>query len=294
MKMKATPPRAAALIVASLALAACSGVEAGSPQARAAGAAPADDPAPSAALRAAVDQPVRPPEERARDAHRHPAETLAFFGLRDDMNVVEVDPGGGWYTAILAPYLRDKGTLTVTSGDPAGPPEAEGTIVAKRLADRFARDPAVFGKVRVVVEPARGDFSLGPDGSADAVLLFRNIHNWIAAGQAGPALARSFRVLKKGGVFAVEAHRAAPGSPTAPKEIEKTGYVPEAEVIRVVEAAGFRLDGRSEVNANPRDTRDHPEGVWTLPPTFALKDQDRAKYAAIGESDRMTLRFVKP
>ncbi|HEU4536234.1 MAG TPA: hypothetical protein VFS00_19050, partial [Polyangiaceae bacterium] len=244
-------------------------------------------------LLAAVESPTRKPAERARDAHRHPAETLAFLGLRDDLNVIEVDAGGGWYTAILAPFLRDKGALAVTTGDPNGPPNSEGAVVAKRLAERFAQDPAAYGKVRTIVEPAAGDFSLGPDGSADAVLLFRNIHNWIAAGVVGPSLARTHRVLKRGGVFGIEAHRAAPGAPTDPKSIEKSGYVPEAEVVRLVEAAGFKLAAKSEVNANPKDTRDHPEGVWTLPPTLALKDRDRAKYEAIGESDRMTLKFVK-
>ncbi len=282
--------RWAAPLALSLAGAACTSAEPTPPKAPAPTALP--EGAPSEALRAALDNPARKPEERARDAHRHPAETLSFFGLRDDMNVIELDAGGGWYTAILAPYLRDKGALAVTSPDPRASPE-EGGDYGKRLAERLASDPAAFGKVRVVIEPTKGDFSLGPDGSADAVLCFRNLHNLIAAGQAAPALARVHKVLKPGGVVGVEAHRAAPTASTDPKVIGKTGYVPEAEIVRIVEAAGFRLAGRSEVNANPKDTKDHPEGVWALPPTLALKDQDRAKYEAVGESDRMTLKFVK-
>ncbi|HEU4410254.1 MAG TPA: hypothetical protein VFS43_33670 [Polyangiaceae bacterium] len=284
----------------ALACAACAPAEAGPPRSPAPDAArapsapaPSAAPAPSEALRAALENPARTAAERARDAHRHPGETLAFFGLREDMNVVEIYPGGGWYTAILAPYLRDKGSLTIFGGDPKGPPGTEGTVLAKRLADRFASAPETFGKVRVLVEPPSGEAEFGPEGSADAVLVFREIHGWIAAGETGRALAKVRRVLKPGGVLGLEAHRAAPGAPSDPKTVERTGYVPEAEVIRLVEAAGFRLAGRSEVNANPRDTRDHPEGVWTLPPTFVLKDKDRAKYEAIGESDRMTLKFVK-
>jgi predicted methyltransferase len=274
--------------------AACSTGEAPPPRAPEPTAATAPDAAPSPQLLAALGAPTRKPQERVRDAHRHPAETLAFLGLRDDMNVVEIDAGGGWYTAILAPFLREKGALAVTIGDPNGPADSEGATIGRRLTERLAQDPAAFGKVRTIIEPNQGDFSLGPDGSADAVLLFRNIHNWIAAGVTGPSLARVHRVLKPGGVLGIEAHRGAPGGPTDAKSIEKTGYVPEAEVVRLIEAAGFKLAARSEINANPKDTKDHPEGVWTLPPTFALKDQDRAKYEAIGETDRMTLRFVKP
>lgn len=218
-----------------------------------------------------------------------------FFGLRDDMRVIDLEAGGGWYTAILAPFLRERGALTVTLGDPNSSPEYVAKQV-ERMCERFAKDPATFGKVQTIVETPGGDFSLGPDGSVDAVLFFRNVHNWIAAdkGAAERSFARVFRVLKPGGVLGVEAHRAAPGAPTDSKTVGATGYVPEAEVVRLAGGAGFRLAARSEVNANPKDTKNYPAGVWTLPPSLALKDKDRATYEAIGESDRMTLTFVKP
>ncbi len=245
-----------------------------------------------AKLRAAIASSDRPAEEVARDKWRHPVETLEFFGLRDDMTVVELWPGTGWYTQVLAPLLSEKGKLVVTNMDPGGPAEDHGAQMARQYAARLAAKPNIFGKVDVHVVHPPADLSLGPDGSADAVLTFRNFHNWVGAGIAEKVLAASFRVLKPGGVFGVEEHRA--NADADPKKASDTGYVPEAFVIDLAQKAGFKFEARSEINANPKDTKDYPKGVWTLPPVLRLGDQDRAKYEAIGESDRMTLRFRKP
>jgi predicted methyltransferase len=244
-----------------------------------------------AKLRASVASNDRPADEVARDRYRHPRETLEFFGVRDDMTVVELWPGGGWFTAILAPLLSEKGKLVVTSMDPAGAPDDHSAEGARQYAARLAAKPNVFGKVEVRILHPPSDLSLGPDASADAVLTFRNLHNWIAGGIADKVLAASFRVLKPGGVLGIEEHRANVGADAA--KSGETGYVPEAHVIDLVQRAGFKLEDRSEINANPKDTKDWPKGVWTLPPALRLGDQDRAKYEAIGESDRMTLRFRK-
>ena len=249
--------------------------------------APPLDPATDAKHGAAIASSDRPAAETARDKWRHPAETLEFFGIRDSMTVVELWPGAGWYTAILAPLLADKGKLVVTNTDPNGPGES-----AKSYAARLASKPNDFGKVDVKIINAPADISLGADGSADAVVTFRNFHNWVRDGIADKVLAASFRVLKPGGIFGVEEHRAKPDAD--PAKIGDTGYVPEAMVIDLAKKAGFRLEARSEINANPNDTKDWPKGVWTLPPVLRLGDQDRAKYEAVGESDRMTLRFRKP
>jgi predicted methyltransferase len=254
-----------------------------------AAAAPAAD-AIDPALREALARPLRKEAERARDPARHPAETLTFFGLRSDMHVVELWPGGGFYTAILGPYLRGRGDLAVTAFDPAGDPDSENTADAKAMADRLASSPELAGvRIQRIAPP---DFTLGPDGSADLVVTFRNVHNWLPDGTAPAVFRAAARVLKPGGVFGVVDHRAA--RDLTVEEVRKTGYVSEAQVIQLAQAAGLVLEARSEVNANPRDTRDHPHGVWSLPPTFAGKDVDRARFAAIGESDRMTLRFRKP
>jgi predicted methyltransferase len=247
--------------------------------------------APSAerAIRRAVDSPVRSAQNRARDRYRHPVETLMFFGVRPDMTVVELWPFGGWYTEILAPLLKEHGKLYAAAMDPAST-DAEDRAYNRELHTLFDAHPQVFGSVTVTVL-APGNMHIAPDGSADMVLTFRNIHNWVWDGVAKDVFAAAFRALKPGGVLGVVEHRS--NDPQhAPKSGE--GYVGEQYAIELIQSVGFRLAGRSDINRNPRDTKDYPRGVWALPPTYANGDQDRAKYAAIGESDRFTLRFVKP
>jgi predicted methyltransferase len=251
-----------------------------------------------AELRVALAGPARKDEEKARDVYRHPRETLEFFGLRDGMRVVELYAPDGYYTAILAPVLRDRGSLTVTLLDPQGDYPAgrvesrqRHSAASRRFLDRLDQSPDVFGKVsRVIMKPPT--LSFGPDGAADLVVTFRNVHNWIPEGYEDAVFAGAFRALKRGGILGVVEHRGAPEMTT--RQIEDTGYVPEALVRELAAKAGLLFDARSEINANPKDTKDYPDGVWSLPPFYALRDKDRAKYTAIGESDRMTLRFVKP
>lgn len=249
--------------------------------------------APDAALQAALAGDWRSEANRARDAYRHPAQTLGFFGLAPGQTVVEITPGGGWYAEILAPYLRGSGQYVAAIVDPAAVPEGRGRDYQQRSKDgleqRFAEAPARFDAAKIVgYDPAAPKF--GDAGSADLVLTFRNVHNWRGSGQAEGMFKGFFDVLKPGGVLGVVEHRAKADVPAD----DRSGYVGEAQVIAMAEAAGFVLDGKSEVNANPRDTKDHPNGVWTLPPGNNHEAADAEKYRAIGESDRMTLRFVKP
>lgn len=249
------------------------------------------NPDPTGAIQTAVANPQRPAENRARDTHRHPTDTLTFFGLRPEMTVIELWPGTGWYTEILASVVRGKGKLIVATPDPKSKNEyrAKG---ATAFRSRLASDAAWFGEVDVATLEPGTPITLAPPNSADLVVTFRNTHGWINDGVETEVYAAAFRALKPGGILGVEQHRADAGAD--PKTASKTGYVPEAHVIRIAEAAGFELDARSEVNGNARDTHDHPDGVWSLPPTLRGGDKNRDQYLAIGESDRMTLRFVKP
>jgi predicted methyltransferase len=256
---------------------------------------PADSaslPAADAGLQQAVDGSWRDPANRARDAYRHPAQTLAFFGIAPTQTVVEITPGGGWYSEILAPYLQAQGQYVAAVVDPAALPEANRDYPQRAragLEKKFADAPAQFGKAQVVgYDPAAPVF--GAPTSADLVLTFRNVHNWRMAGQAEGMFKGFYEVLKPGGVLGVVEHRAKAEVPAD----DRSGYVGQAQVIALAEAAGFRLDASSEVNANPRDSKDHPNGVWTLPPVGRHDEADKARYQAIGESDRMTLRFIKP
>ena len=248
----------------------------------------ADD-APDAKLQQLVAGPQRAPEAKARDQFRHPYELLHFFGLADDQTVVEIWPGGtGFWTEILAPYLHDRGMYYAAVGEETSDEarKANATFAAK-----LAAHPEIYGKV--IVTTFAGDrHEIAPAGSADLIVTFRNLHNWMADHDAEAAFRAFYTALKPGGILGIEDHR---GLATAPQDPEaKSGYVRQDYAVALAEAAGFKLLGSSEINANPKDTKDYPEGVWTLPPTLALGDKDRAKYAAIGESDRMTLRFVKP
>ena len=226
----------------------------------------------------------------ARDVYRHPGETLSFFGITPDKQVLEILPGGGWYTEILAPYLMDNGLLAVASFGPDHPVEYLREI-HNRLIEKFDGQPEVYGKVQIGAfhgESYLDDFT---DASFDMVLTFRNTHNWISRGGVEDIYRSFYRVLKPGGVLGVVQHRAEAGSNA--EETAEKGYVPESYMIELLEGIGFELVDKAEINANPKDTKDYPEGVWTLPPSYELGDKDRAKYAAIGESDRMTMKFVK-
>lgn len=228
---------------------------------------------------------------KARDVYRHPVETLDFFGLRDNMTVVEIAPGGGWYTEILAPFLKDNGKYYAAGFDPDSDQEFARKGAA-RFQAKLAEQPELYGHTVVTVLAPPHKTAIAPAGTADRVLTFRNVHNWMAAGTADEVFAAMYQALKPGGILGVVEHRGDPAVAQDPKA--KSGYVNEAYVIALATKAGFKLAGRSEINANLKDTKDYPEGVWTLPPTLRLKDQDRERYLAIGESDRMTLKFVKP
>ncbi|WP_115046405.1 class I SAM-dependent methyltransferase [Xanthomonas arboricola] len=256
---------------------------------------PADSaslPAPDAALQKAIDGNWRDRVYVQRDVYRHPGQTLAFFGIKPTQTVIEITPGGGWYSEILAPYLRDKGKYVAAVVDPAAVPEGRGRDSAQRgrdeLEKKFAARPEVYGKPSFVSYVPKTP-SFGVDNSADLVLTFRNVHNWRMGGNAEAMFAGFYKVLKPGGVLGVVEHRAKADVPAD----DKSGYVGQAQLIAMAEAAGFKLAGKSEVNANPRDTKDYPGGVWTLPPSNSHDKADAAKYKAIGESDRMTLKFVK-
>lgn len=235
------------------------------------------------ALLAALAAPTRTPANVARDKYRHPAETLAFFGLQPGQTVVELWPGGGWYTEVLAPYLSAGGSLYVV------PPVGR---YDERIRTKLASDP-VYGKVQVATFTAGQPTSIAA-GTADLVLTFRNVHSWLGgeAPVADQVFAEAFRVLKPGGILGVVEHRLPEEADDARQKT--SGYVKVSTVQQLAEKAGFKLAGSSEINANPKDTKDYPEGVWTLPPSLQLGDKDREKYLAIGESDRMTLKFVKP
>lgn len=238
-----------------------------------------------APIAAAVAATTRTPANVARDRYRHPAETLAFFGVKPTDTVVEIWPSGGWYTEILAPMTARGGAYYA-----AGPWE-KGLNGVRAMQ---AKDAATYGKVRLAAFPAEAGKPSVPDGSADVVLTFRNVHNWRFGGadRARAMFAAMFKMLKPGGTLGVVEHRLPEARDVAAEE--KSGYMKTSSVIGFATAAGFKLAGKSEVNANKKDSADWPGGVWTLPPSYALKDVDRAKYAAIGESDRMTLKFIKP
>jgi predicted methyltransferase len=243
-------------------------------------------------LQQAVAGNWRSAANKARDQYRHPVQTLDFFGLKPDMTVIELSPGGGWYTEILAPVLHDHGQLI----EAAAPLDSKSSFMhrmATRFSDKLKSDPVVFGKVKLVPFAPPDRVMLGADNSADMVLTFRNTHDWL--NDSPESLAKvfqaAFKVLKKGGVFGVVEHRAKPGSDaeTSSKTLHR---IPEAYLIALGLKTGFKLEGESQINANPKDPKDI--NVHRLPPDLAGPDSEHAKMKAIGESDRMTLKFVKP
>lgn len=237
-------------------------------------------------IAAAVAATTRTPANTARDQYRHPAETLAFFGVKPGDTVVELWPGGGWYTEILAPLAKAGGGTYYVAA-----PWEKGL---NRVKAKQAESAEVYGGVKLAEFPNAGTNPKVPDGSADVVLTFRNVHNWRFDGTDNTAAAfkQIFAMLKPGGTLGVVDHRLNEKDDAAKEE--KSGYMKESSIIAFAEAAGFKLAARSEINANPKDTKDYEKGVWTLPPVLTEGDKDRAKYVAIGESDRMTLKFVKP
>lgn len=237
-----------------------------------------------------ADGDHRSEKNRARNASRRPGQTLAFFGIKPDMTVVEIAPGGGWYTEVLAPYLKQNGRYFAAHYDPNSEREYYRNSV-KRYTEKLAANPALYGDVKLTVFSPPDNMAPAPDGSADMIVTFRNTHGWMRDGNAEAAFAAMYKALKPGGILGVVQHRGDPDKEQDPKAA--SGYIREDLMIKMVEAAGFTLEDHSEINANPRDTKDYEKGVWTLPPGFRDKDLNRAKYEAIGESDRMTLKFVK-
>jgi predicted methyltransferase len=238
---------------------------------------------PDAALKAAIANPARSENFVARDMARHPAEELALFGIKPSMTVVELWPGEGYWTEILGPYLAKQGTYYVAL-EPS-----------KEYNSKWhARIDAMKSQIGTIHETSleAGHFDIAPPGSADLVLTFRNLHNWMRGGDAEQALAACFTALKPGGILGIEEHRGRKDKPQDPKA--QDGYVREDYTIALAKKAGFVPDGSSEINANPKDTKDWVGGVWTLPPTLSQGDKDRAKYIAVGEADNFVLRFRKP
>jgi predicted methyltransferase len=236
----------------------------------------------------AVASGFRSPENLPRDIYRHPADTLKFFGVSPEMTIVEVAPGQGWYMEILAPLLAKRGQYIM-----AAPVADKPYFVAneEKIKAWKTKYPHAGNKMESAVFSPPTTIKFPANNTADMVLTFRNVHNWMTAKGEKEAFKAFFNVLKPGGILGVVEHRALA---TQEDPLAKSGYVREQDVIELAAQAGFKLVGTSEINANPRDTKDHPEGVWTLPPTLKLGDKDKEKYLAIGESDRMTLKFMKP
>ncbi len=247
-------------------------------------------PSARAAIQAVLASKHRQPGNPERDAARHPLQALEFFGFKPTMTVLEYGPGEGWYTELLAPALAKKGKLIVTNTDPKGAPTERSTFYGERLNLFLGTSPELYGKVEQVIIDAKSP-KLDLDGTVDLALVIRGMHGMQNNGQLDAWLAEMHEALKPKGILGVIQHRAKPDAD--PVKSSKQGYLPEKWLIERIEAAGFKLAAKSEMNANPKDTTDHPEGVWTLPPTLRMGDEDRSKWMAIGESDRMTLRFVK-
>ncbi len=248
-------------------------------------------PTDQSALQQAINGKHRSEQHKIRDQYRHPERTLTFFEVEPNMAVVEIWPGGkGWYTEILAPMLKDSGTYYAAQySNDSG--IAYFTKNLKKFNDKINAQPEIYSKTIIGTLQPPNQIDIAPKNSIDRVLTFRNVHNWMRNGQAEIVFKAMYDVLKTGGILGIVEHRALTGSKQDPKAL--SGYVTEKHVIALAEKAGFKLAAKSEINANPKDTTIHPKGVWTLPPTMRLKDQDREKYLAIGESDRMTLKFVK-
>lgn len=243
-----------------------------------------------AKLKKVISGDHRGEKNAVRDKYRHPYETLQFFGIKDDMTVVEVWPGGGWYTEILAPYLKEKGKLIPVTYDRNSETQKQWMgRVNKAFDDNFVDKPETYGDLKPVGLPVPGGGEIASAGSVDMILDFRNAHNWIRWG-AEDMLKSWFAALKSGGVVGIVDHRKADDQEYNPQD----GYIHEKQLIELMEKHGFKFLGRSDLNANPKDDMSHPRGVWTLPPSLANGEKDRDKYLGIGESNRLTMKFVKP
>ena len=236
----------------------------------------------------AVHSAGRTPKFVARDGERHPVEELAFFGIRPASTVVEVWPGGGYWTEILAPFLHDHGTYYLAMGPADGDRTEKAFAMTPKFRAFLDAHPAVYGRVKLTAFGA-GHLDLAPAGTADFVLTFRNLHNWMKEGDAPAMLSAIHRALKPGGVLGIEDHRGSENVPQDPKASD--GYVREDYAKALITKAGFTFAGSSEIDANPRDTKDWPKGVWTLPPVLAMGAVDRAKYQAVGEADNFVMKF---
>ena len=243
------------------------------------------------ALEAAVTSDFRQAKNSARDEYRHPQQTLTFFEIKPTDTVIELWPGGGWYAEILAPYLADEGHYVAGNFDTNPNDEKLKNGYRAKSGKKFeawlSDNKQKLGAASTVTFDPPSYYVMGKDNSADAVLTFRNLHNWAMKGYLEPVFASAYKVLKPGGTFGIVEHRANPGMDA------KTGYMDQTEMVKLAEKAGFTFVASSEVNANAKDTKDYPKGVWTLPPRLALDEQDNQKYLDIGESDRMTLKFIK-
>jgi predicted methyltransferase len=285
----------------SIALVACGSQEPASKPAAPVAVAPADQPAAPPPPQSAADLAVakldqvlagswRSDKNKARDQYRHPKQTLEFFGVKAGDTLIEITPGGGWYSEILAPLLKGNGTYIAAVAKPKKP-DGEAAQDKSALQKKFEGDAAEYGEAKSVEFDSKAP-SFGAPGSADTVVTFRNVHNWVMADTAPLMFKAFFDVLKPGGTLGVVDHRAAATADL--QKIKESGYLPQDYVVKLATDAGFKLVAQSEINANPKDTKDYEKGVWTLPPTLELGDKDKDKYLAIGESDRMTLKFEKP
>lgn len=242
-------------------------------------------------LQALSVAPHRSAANVARNEWRHPVETLEFFGLKSGLTVIEILPGGGWYSEILAPFLNGNGVYYAAHFSPNSQLSYQPPML-RQFQQQLASEPAIYGETRLTHLYPPNETDIAPPGSADLALTFRNVHNWIMAGTQREYFAAFYRALKPGGTLGIVEHRAPAGS--SMEFMETTGYVTQDYVMQLASEAGFEFVAAAEINANPRDSKDYPEGVWTLPPTLRLGNENLASYLAVGESDRMTLKFIKP
>ena len=244
----------------------------------------------SAVWSEALNGAHRSDANKARDAYRHPAETLDFFGITPTSTVLEMYPGGGWYTEVLAPVLANSGTLYAAHMGVNESPYARRSLGA--FLSKIGANSDLYKAVVVTEFNPPEALAIAPPNSVDVALAFSNLHSWIRLNTIEKAFMAVYDSLKPGGIFGIVQHRGNPGMTV--EQMKNSGYVTEAYAIELAELVGFELVAKSEINANPKDTKDYERGVWTLPPSYRLGDQDREKYQEIGESDRMTLKFRKP